>query len=390
MKKLGLYIHIPFCVKKCRYCDFLSFGGNNCDLHLPYVEALKTEIGSASYDDFTVDSIYIGGGTPSLMPPDAIGGIIDKIYSIFSIDTNAEITIEANPNTLTRGKLSEYINYGINRISIGVQSLDDSLLNTLGRIHKADDFYESYEFARSAGFKNINVDLMFAIPGQTLEQWMSTVNKIIEMRPEHISFYSLQLEEGTLFYRMFEEGTLDYIDDETDREMYHMAIAGLKNNGYIHYEISNASKPGCNCRHNLKYWSMDEYLGFGLGAHSYINNIRTSNEVNIDSYIETAEKYAIKTAHGMKKLQSPFIIWKHQNTRKDEISEYIFTGMRRIEGISLSDFEKRFGISLLDIYEKEVRSHIMNGLLEMDEYKKRLKFTGKGIDLSNTVLVDFV
>jgi len=390
MKRLGLYIHIPFCIEKCRYCDFLSFGGNDESLHLAYIEALIAEIENIKGCGYEADSIYIGGGTPSLLNSDSIIKMMDAVSKAFAVSDNAEISIEANPKTVTTQKLSAYHSAGINRLSMGAQSTDDGLLKVLGRVHNSSDITVNYEQARKAGFDNINIDLMFAIPGQTRKQWMNSLSDIINLGPEHISFYSLQLEEGTPFYRMFTEGTLEYIDDETDRNMYHDAIEKLNSSGYMHYEISNAAKPGYQCEHNLKYWSMDEYLGLGLGSHSYINGQRFSNERNLYKYIETGNKLIKKEKISMKQISglSPFVVWEHKNSRQDDISEYIFTGLRKIEGIQLNDFTDRFGISVNEIYNNEILEHIENGLLELSE--ERLKFTLKGIDLSNFVLVDFV
>ncbi|MDD2216193.1 MAG: radical SAM family heme chaperone HemW [Eubacteriales bacterium] len=376
MRQLGLYVHIPFCVKKCRYCDFLSFAGIDNSVYSTYVKALLRDISHRNGSGFSVDSIFFGGGTPSLLEPIDLEYILAKIYQQFSVTPGAEISLEANPKTLSKSKLIAYRNLGINRISIGAQSMDDKLLDYIGRVHNSADFLENYRDARACGFKNINVDLMFALPGQTKTQWLNTLKQVIDLEPEHISFYSLQLEKGTPFYQMFEAGTLKEMDDETDRQMYWEGVYLLEKCGYFHYEISNAAKFGYKCRHNLKYWSMEEYLGLGLGAHSYVDGKRFSNETDLDTYIQSGD--------------GSFIVWKHTNTYQDEISEFIFTGLRKIEGISLKKFEQKFGISLIDIYKNEVNKHIQKGLLEIDPTDHQLRFTRKGIDLSNTVLIDFV
>ena len=376
MRQIGLYVHIPFCVKKCRYCDFLSFAGIDNSVYSTYVKALLRDISHRNGSGFSVDSIFFGGGTPSLLEPIDLEYILAKIYQQFSVTPGAEISLEANPKTLSKSKLIAYRNLGINRISIGAQSMDDKLLDYIGRVHNSEDFLENYRDARACGFKNINVDLMFALPGQTKTRWLSTLKQVIDLDPEHISFYSLQLEKGTPFYQMFEAGTLEEIDDETDRQMYWEGVYLLEKCGYVHYEISNAAKSGYQCRHNLKYWSMEEYLGLGLGAHSYVNGKRFSNETDLDTYIQSGD--------------GPFIAWEHTNTYQDEISEFIFTGLRKIEGISLKKFKQKFGISLMDIYKNEINKHIQKGLLEIDSTDHQLRFTRKGIDLSNTVLIDFV
>ncbi|NLP30901.1 MAG: oxygen-independent coproporphyrinogen III oxidase [Clostridiales bacterium] len=372
--KLGLYIHIPFCIKKCRYCDFLSFSYSDKDLIWAYVNTLVSEIRRQSKEyDYRVDSIFIGGGTPTLVDAEHIWKILDGIYRSFQVESNVEITIESNPKTLSKEKLKAYHGMNINRLSMGVQSLNDGLLDLLGRTHSAKDFYNNYEDARIIGFDNINLDLIFSIPGQTVSIWVETLNKVLELNPEHISFYSLQLEEDTQFYKMYEEGKFNLIDDETDRFMYHKALSLMKEKGYIHYEISNVARPGYECRHNLKYWSMENYLGLGLGAHSYINGYRFANLGDIKEYIDGTEK----------------VDWFHRNSEKDDITEYIITGLRKIEGISLKDFERRYRANLCDLYKESIDKHRKDGLLEIDT-NGSLKLTMLGIDIANKVLVDFV
>lgn len=372
MKSIGLYIHIPFCIKKCNYCDFLSFDYKDEETQQAYIDALIEEIKQAKGRGYSVDSIFIGGGTPSLIDTNSISRVLNEIYLVFNVELDAEITIESNPKTLSSEKLLAYQRMGINRLSIGAQSLNNELLGVLGRSHSSEDFINNYLEARDSGFDNINIDLMFAIPGQTMANWADTLEQTLELKPEHISFYSLQLEEGTRFYDMFKEGKLDYIDDDTDRQMYHHAITMIKEHGYWHYEISNASKPGFECRHNLKYWSMGDYLGLGLGAHSYLEGWRFRNQGDINTYIN--------------KIYRPKEIY--QNRREDDICEYIITGMRKIGGISLKDFENRYGVSFHHLYESIMGKHLNDGLLELD--RDYLKFTAKGIDVSNKVLVDFV
>ena len=376
-KPLGLYLHIPFCLQKCRYCDFLSFEQSDRDLHKAYLQAVKREInyyGKIYRNKYYVDSIFIGGGTPSVLEEALTAELLDAVRAAFSLPDSTEITIEANPKTLTRNKLNVYGASGINRLSIGAQSLDDDLLQVLGRVHSAEDVIETYHMARDCGFENINLDLMFAIPGQTMDLWLQTMNRSLGLEPDHISFYSLQLEEGTPFFQAFMNGSLTEISDEIDREMYHKALQMLKASGYVHYEISNAAKEGCECRHNLKYWSMEEYLGLGLGAHSYISGTRFSNQRDVSSYLKANPEEIVQ--------------WSHTNTEQDNISEYIFTGMRKLQGISLRDFERRFGTSLLTLYAKETEQYRKECLVEIKE--DRLRFTEKGIDLSNRVLADFV
>lgn len=371
---LGLYLHIPFCIRKCNYCDFLSFGGISKEDQKAYFQSLLCEI--KNYSDvysnkYYVDSIFIGGGTPSLAEESLISVMLAAVRDCFTVDMNAEISIEANPKTLTKSKLNTYLDAGINRLSIGAQSFDDKLLSRMGRIHSAEDFLKNYSLARECGFRNINIDLMFAIPGQTIQIWMDTLERAIVLEPEHISFYSLQLEEGTPFFFMFQDGSLKEIDDELDRDMYHDAVKTLKYGGYEHYEISNAARAGFQCRHNLKYWSMDDYLGLGLGAHSFMDGMRFSNITDLKEYI-----------------LKPRVQWRHMNTKEDNISEYLFTGMRKIRGIELADFKERFGSGLEDIYDGVLKKYQQNRLIEIvDGY---LRFTENGIDISNRVLAEFV
>ena len=315
---------------------------------------------------------------------------------------DAEITIETNPGTLAVEKLNAYRDAGINRLSMGVQSLNDDLLEVLGRIHTKDVFLNNYQEARKAGFTNINLDFMFAIPGQTADDWADTLAHAVDLKPEHISFYGLQIEDDTPFYTLFAEGKLKPIDDETDRKMYREAVETLQANGYQRYEISNAARPGFACRHNLKYWALDEYLGLGLGAHSYLNGWRFSNGKDLTSYIINGARLKTDTCEQATGLNaesetssfdpslSPFVGWKHQNTRKDDISEYIFTGLRRTEGISRKAFADRFSVSIDELFKEEIKKHVSKGLLKTDESGDRLLLTADGIDISNDVMADFV
>ena len=273
MKNLGIYIHIPFCVQKCPYCGFLSAPPESDDEVENYIDHLIKEAGMAggAYgEDRKVDTVFIGGGTPSLLSSEQIWCVVNALDAAFDMTDDPEITIEANPGTLTHEKLSAYRDCGINRLSMGVQAMDDDLLWSIGRIHRKEDVITGYDLARNAGFENINLDLMFGMPGQDMAMWEDTLGQIIEMDPEHISFYSLQIEGNTPFYDLYKAGELDTASDETERRMHHKAIHTLEDAGFEHYEISNSAKPGRQCRHNLKYWSMDEYVGLGLGAHSYM------------------------------------------------------------------------------------------------------------------------
>lgn len=385
MKPLGLYIHIPFCLKKCLYCDFLSFENTEVEAHRSYIEALKKEIGyyGGVYGNaYSVDTIFIGGGTPSLLDGLFIKELMKSIYKHFTVLNSAEITMESNPKTLTREKLEVYRSAGINRLSIGVQSLYDMELKRLGRAHKAEDFIENYQTAREVGFENINMDLMFAIPEHTEEVWENTLQKAIQLNPEHISFYSLQLEEGTPYFELFERGEINQIPDEVDRNMYHHAVELLTDAGYEHYEISNCAKKGFECKHNLKYWNMEDYLGLGLGSHSFVEETRFCNTRDMQDYIQLLTS-GFDTAS--------WVIEKHKNTVKDTQSEYIFTGLRKLSGIQLAYFKKRFGQELFEAYPQQkelIEKYVEQGYMVLNN--NVLRFTLKGIDISNHILAEFV
>ncbi len=392
-KTLGLYIHIPFCVSKCNYCDFLSFPGLSPNDHDRYTESLLLELDWYSGEqtlasglpgdrsEYIIDSVFIGGGTPSLISETLIEKILKRVSRNFTLAKDCEITIEANPNTIDRRKLTAYRVMGINRLSIGAQSLDDELLAYMGRLHSAEEFIMNFEEARAAGFENINVDLMFGIPGQTLDSWAHTLKGVMALEPEHLSFYGLKIEEGTPFYTMSENKSLIELSDDLDRQMYATALQKLsshRQNGttgtaYEHYELSNAAIPGYACRHNLKYWSMSDYLGIGLGAHSYIGQERFSNTKDLNRYEESTQSR---------------VEWRHKNSIDDEISEYIFTGMRKVKGISFKDYEMRFGESIFKRFEKQLNKLIKSGLI--DSTSGGIKLSLKGIDISNYVLSEFV
>ncbi len=382
---MGLYIHIPFCMRKCNYCDFLSFGGVSEEEHKAYFLSLLH--GIKGYDEiysnkYYVDSIFIGGGTPSMVEAGLIEELMAGIHDSFIVDQNAEISIETNPKTLTKKKLNTYLEAGINRLSIGAQSFNDALLHTMGRIHSAEDFLDNYTLARECGFRNINIDLMFAIPGQRMSVWMDTLERAIGLEPEHLSFYSLQMEEGTPFYSMSKAGSITEIEDALDRNMYHSGVKALKNSGYQHYEISNAAKEGYQCRHNLKYWSMEDYLGLGLGAHSFIDGVRFSQTEELTAY----------TREGIWEEKGGAIVaWEQKNTRQDNISEYIITGMRKLDGLNLIDFERRFGQTIEGAFKANWNS--LQKYIDDDYIVKtagNMRFTMKGIDISNRILTEFV
>lgn len=375
--KAGIYIHIPFCVKKCNYCAFLS-GPAGPEVRQEYVNHLIKEIRLRSREVPEADTIYFGGGTPSLLTPEQIGRILEEVRSAFRISEDAEVTLEANPGTLTAESLAGYRAAGINRLSMGVQSMDDRRLRYLGRIHTAEEVRRDVKMAREAGFRNINLDLIFAIPGTGVSDALEDLEAIAALEPEHISFYSLQLEEGTSFFRDFEAGKLREVPDETDREMYHRGIQALREKGYRHYEISNFARPGCESRHNSKYWNMAEYVGLGLGASSYTGHRRTVNETDLKAYSETLDRGKLA------------FVEVHENSEADDISEAVFTGLRREEGVRYRDvlgseatFWEYFREAL-----PEARAYEAGGFLEMDD--EGLRLTERGIDISNGIMALFV
>lgn len=369
---LELYVHIPFCVRKCQYCDFLS-GPSDEETKDRYIEALLKEIRAAEHtEDYEIVSVFIGGGTPSALKAEAIASIMRTLQEQFFFCEDAEVTIEANPGTVDLEKLTIYRNVGINRLSLGLQSTDAEELKLLGRIHSYEEFLKSYEWAREAGFSNINIDLMFAIPGQTGEAWRQHLYQVAELNPEHISAYSLIIEEGT----PFAEQNLDLPDEDTEYQMYEDTAEILERYGYRQYEISNYAKQGYMCRHNAGYWQRREYLGFGLGASSLYGGMRFSNTHQMQEYL--------------KESRNPDQIRKDVTvlSRNEQIEEFMFLGLRMTEGISEKKFEENFDVRLMDIYGDILQKYEETGFMEHIETKWRL--TRKGIHVSNHILADFL
>lgn len=375
--KLGIYVHIPFCIKKCGYCDFISFPDKSPNDWRDYKNRLVDEIksyGNSLGGDYIVDTVFIGGGTPSLLEAGTIQDIVHQIKESFQVDLDGEITIEANPRTLTKEKLEEYLAVGINRLSMGIQSFDDDLLAVLGRAHGKKEAIEAYKIAREVGFKNISVDLMFAIPTQTMEIWEASLCELVHLNPEHVSFYGLSYEEGTPFDQARKRKAIIPVDDNLDRMMYGKALSLLKDSGYEHYEISSMAKDGFQCAHNLKYWSMDDYLGLGIGAHSFIRGNRISNTRSWEGYFSA------------NKIET-----HHKNSEYDNISEYIFTGMRKTQGISFQDFKDRFHLNYFDYIgqgKEQLLGYQNQGLLIVEI--EGMRFTEAGINLSNRILADIM
>lgn len=369
MEDLELYIHFPFCVRKCRYCDFLS-GSSSEEDRKKYIQALLREIRRTDIpDNMQVISVFFGGGTPSLMEPMQMERVLDVLCEKFPICENAEISMECNPGTADLPRLAEYRSLGINRLSLGVQSFLDDELKLLGRIHSAKQAVECYEAAREAGFENINLDLMSALPGQTYDEWMYSLRFAAGLGPEHISAYSLIIEDGTPFAVM---DLPPLPDEEEDRRMYHDTKTVLEGYGYHRYEISNYALEGRECIHNKGYWTGTQYLGFGLGSSSLIGNARFHNTRSMKKYLK-----------GTDIREEEEIL-----TEKDRMEEFMFLGLRLTEGVSTVDFCKRFGKSIDAVYGKVLERHVGQGLLVREG--DRIYLTEFGTDVSNSVMADYM
>ena len=442
-KPLGLYIHIPFCVRKCEYCDFLSWSGLSRADKSAYAAALCVEISSAAeaFPKADVDTIFIGGGTPTTLSPEDLSMIMNHVRGTFHVLSEAEITMEMNPGTYSEGMIA-FVKEHLTRVSIGLQSARNEELRRLGRIHTYEEFENCYRSLRNAGVDNINIDLMSALPGQSLQSWEYTLRKVIGLDPEHISAYSLIIEEGTPFYDLYESGKLNLPEEDEEREMYHLTKTILSAAGYERYEISNYAKLGFACRHNIRYWRREPYLGFGVGAASMYGEIvpfsvnsaamncvqsgnarnagdsaflfsddvgnrcisrnngdgvnsfrsccgafsgqyRRTNDTDISGYIR---HYDPSESGGGK-------AWDGKNTTtclslKDAVEEFMFLGLRMTDGVSIRGFYDAFGFSMDDIYGDVIRKYIGNGLLERGD--DRIALTERGLDVSNVVMEEFL
>ncbi len=388
MKEVGIYVHIPFCKHKCYYCDFISFADKNSliDEYIKWLNYEIKEVGQGNRLDYEnklddlvfVKTIYIGGGTPSFIESKYITEILKTIKENFVVDEDAEITMEMNPGTVNENKLKDYYNCGINRLSIGLQETNNALLKEIGRIHTYEDFKNTYSLVRNVGFKNINVDLMLGLPNQNILDLENSINKILDLDPEHISVYSLILEENTVLKNKVDQGILTLPEDEMERKMYYTVKNMLENNGYIHYEISNFAKKGFESKHNLDCWNQKEYMGFGAAAHSYTNNFRFSNIENIEEYINNFKN---------NKEEDNLIFHEKQN-RESKMKEYMMLGLRKIEGVNIQQFKNKFVENPIFIFRKEIEKLVNEELLEVDG--NFIKLTKKGLDLANLVWEEFV
>ncbi len=378
MRPLEIYIHIPFCVRKCYYCDFLSAPADEKTKDA-YMEALYTELTKRAeeFAEYTVVSVFVGGGTPSTVRTKQLVMLLDGLRKYYRMDPDAEITVEVNPGTADKTKLEQYRRAGVNRLSIGLQSGNDGELCRIGRIHNFRQFVDTYEGAVAVGFVNINVDVMSALPGQTLYSYLETLHMLLALKPQptHISAYSLILEEGTRFWELSQEGKLEFPDEDTDRLMYSETGRVLREAGYERYEISNYAKPGFRCRHNCGYWTRTDYAGFGIGAASLIDNVRFHNGEQLASYL----KNPTDCREDRQVLDS-----------REQMEEFMFLGLRLTEGIDVRTFGSMFGRSPEDVYGEIIEKNKRNGLLEYREGGNRLALTERGLDISNYVMAQFL
>lgn len=415
-KDIALYVHIPFCVKKCNYCDFLSFSSDD-DTKRKYLDALYRE--SIFWKNklsgrYRIKTVFVGGGTPTCLSASELERLGDIIKQ-FDIDDNAEFTIEANPGTLDNEKINAIKKIGVNRVSLGLQSTVDKELKLLGRIHTYEEFLESYHLLRGADFDNINIDLMSDIPKQSFESYRKTLERVVALKPEHISSYSLIIEPGTVFYKMHEDGLLDIADEDTDRQMYSYTKKFLEENGYHRYEISNYCKKDRECKHNLVYWNLDDYIGIGLGASSYFEGARFSNFSEMKKYQDvmcsdkvnelntfSCDAIVSDKENGKNRMKTSTVgcdfdteikskVESYEKlTEKAKMEEFMFVGLRKCIGVSKTEFKNRFNYSIDEIYGDVIDKFIKNNLLSENDNSDRIYLTDKGIDLSNYILSEFL
>ncbi len=387
-KNVGIYIHIPFCKHKCRYCDFKSYSGKEAFIenYIKWVNQELIIVGDGNKLDYEngldklaiIDTIYLGGGTPSYIESHYIVQLLETIRNHYTLIEKPEITIEVNPGTVTKEKLQDYIKAGVNRISIGLQSSKDVLLKQLGRIHTYEEFEQAFQMAKEVGFKNINVDLMIGLPKQSLEDVQDALDKIIAYQPEHISVYSLIVEEGTPLYNDVVEGKVELPSEELERCMYWKVKEMLEKSGYAHYEISNFAKEGYASKHNMNCWNQEEYIGIGAAAHSYTNHVRFSNVDTIEQYIKNFEE-----GHDEDNL-----IFHEKQNLKSMMQEYMILSLRKIEGVKIQEFKKKFSENPIYLYRKELEKLVNEELIEIDgDY---IRLTKKGLDFANIVWEEFV
>ncbi len=378
MKKLGIYVHIPFCKQKCNYCDFYSVKWNY-ELENKYIDAVINEIKNYKdtlEDKYIVDTVYFGGGTPTIINPENLKRIMYNLSCVFEIHKQAEISMEANPNTLTTENLKAYKQIGINRLSIGIQSLNDEILHEIGRIHNSQEALEAIDRAKQLGFDNINTDVMFNIPVQTVKDIEDTLSKIIEKDVKHISFYSLKLEKGTPMYAMEKDNRIIMPDEDEEREMYYVGRVLMEKNNLFQYEISNFAVKDYECKHNLKYWNQEEYIGIGPSAHSFLNKVRYSNASDLNLYCQNSQINLFD-----RKIHEVL-------SEKDLIFEYIMLRLRLTQGLCMLDFKNKFSVDFNETYVKQIDYLTKNKMLESSG--NFIKLTERGMDISNHVFQQFM
>lgn len=373
MKNISLYVHIPFCKQKCFYCDFKSYAGIE-ELENDYIDALILEIRNKC-KGYLIKTLFIGGGTPSYLSENNLSKLLKELNKLSFLD-DAEKTIECNPGTLSDEKIKIIKENNINRISMGLQTTKNSLLKNIGRIHTIEEFKANYKRVRELGIENINIDIMFGLPNQSLEDYKETLEDIVKLNPEHISAYSLIIEEGTYFYKLYEENKLNVPNEDDERRMYEITKEILEDNNYKQYEISNYAKEGRECRHNKVYWELDEYIGVGVSASSFIDEKRIKNIDNIKEYIE--------------RINSNIDVSESivANSLKEDMEEFMFLGLRMIEGVSIDKFKDKFSKDINDVYGEIINKNKKLGLL--DEKNRRIYLTDKGIEVSNWVMSEFI
>lgn len=392
-KRLSLYIHIPFCVQKCRYCDFYSAAATAQE-KLQYTELLCREIrswGRILREQYNIYTVFIGGGTPTCLPPECLEKIGAAVRESFDCQKLAEFTTEANPGTVTPEHLAVWQQIGISRVSLGLQSAQNKELQMLGRIHSYEEFLDTYQLIRQSGTFRINIDVMAAIPEQTLESYQDTLEKIVSLKPEHISSYSLIVEPGTVFGDWEENGTLKRVDEDTDRQMYEWTGKYLQQMGYHRYEISNYCRSGMECKHNCVYWTGGEYLGLGVNASSYLDGYRFRVPMSIKSYRSYVDRICQLAGNESADLQNAIqgMDELEITDRKAQMEEFMFLGLRMMAGVSEEEFFRKFGVSMMDVYGDVIKKYQSMDLIS-HKNNGRVALTEKGIDVSNSILSDFL
>lgn len=384
---IGAYVHVPFCIARCYYCSFTSYalgknaGATNYRQQIePYIEALKKEVGIYKNvlkdEEIQLKSLYIGGGTPTCLSGGQLYLLLDALRTGFSYSNQIEITVEGNPGTISEEKLKVLQEQGCTRLSLGVQSFNNKELRVLGRIHSTRDVYNTYKLARKMGFANINLDLMYGLPGQSLEDWKKNLRELVSLGPEHISLYQLNLEKGTPFQHLYERGLLEIFDQEEAFYMYEEAIDYLRAKGYHHYEISNFARPGKESRHNQLYWHDEYYVGLGAGASGYLENIRYTNICNLIQYQETVNQ-------GLRPIEQ-----QEKIDRSLNMAETMFLGLRLLEGVNKRKFYQQFQVSVKDLYGNVIEPLKKQGLLR--ETETHIHLTRRGLYIANEVFMEFL